>query len=77
VELLSSVYRNDLCNQALELAGFSALRPERHPFALADGRRFDQDDPLAYLKELPFATPSAVEPITLPGPAMTSPVAAR
>jgi nitrate/nitrite transport system ATP-binding protein len=77
VELLSSVYRNDLCTQALEQAGFSALRPERHPFALADGRSFDQDDPLAYLRELPFAASSAVEPITLPAPAMTSPVAAR
>ena len=27
VELLSQVYRNDLCNRALELAGFAALRP--------------------------------------------------
>jgi nitrate/nitrite transport system ATP-binding protein len=77
VELLSSVYRNDLCNQALERAGFTALRPDRHPFALADGRHFDQDDPLAYLSELPFGVTSAVEPVTLPTPVATSPVAAR
>ncbi len=77
VELLSQVYRNDLCNRALELAGYPALRPERQPFALADGRSFDQDDPLAYLRDLPFSAAVAVEPISLPPPAAPRTIAAR
>jgi hypothetical protein len=77
VELLSQVYRNDLCNRALELAGYPALRPERQPFALADGRSFDQDDPLAYLRDLPFSAAVAVEPVSLPPPAAPRTLAAR
>ena len=76
-ELLTSVYRNDLCSQALEQAGFPALHPDRRPFPLADGRLFDQDDPIAYLRELPFAVASAVEPVNLPAPAASRSVAAR
>jgi nitrate/nitrite transport system ATP-binding protein len=77
VELLSQVYRNDLCNRALELAGYPALRPERQPFVLADGRSFDQDDPLAYLRDLPFSAAVAVEPISLPPPAAPRTITAR
>jgi nitrate/nitrite transport system ATP-binding protein len=77
VELLSQVYRNDLCNRALEQAGFAALRPERQPFALADGRAFDQDEPLAYLRALPFSTATAVEAVSLPTAGMPRPLAAR
>ena len=74
VELLSQVYRNDLCNRALERAGFAALRPERQPFRLADGLAFDQDDPLAYLRALPFSAATATEPVPV---ALPSGAAAR
>jgi nitrate/nitrite transport system ATP-binding protein len=53
VELLSQVYRPDLCERALEQAGYAVLRPDRRPFTLADGIAFDQDDPLGYLRRLP------------------------
>jgi nitrate/nitrite transport system ATP-binding protein len=66
VEILSRVYRSDLCAAALEQAGFPALPMERKPFALADGLRFDQDDPLAYLRALPFAGQPVVAPLPLP-----------
>ena len=69
VELLSQVYRNDLCNRALEQAGFAALRPERQPFLLADGLAFDQDDPLAYLSALPFSAATATDAVPLPSAA--------
>ena len=77
LELLSQVYRNDLCNRALEQAGFAALRPERAPFALTDGLPFDQDDPLAYLRQQPFSSAAAVEAVTLPTTAALRPLAAR
>ena len=66
MELLSRVYRSDLCAAALERAGFPALPTDRKPFALADGLRFDQDDPLAYLKSLPFAGQPVVASLLLP-----------
>ncbi|MEY3963467.1 MAG: hypothetical protein RLZZ106_722 [Cyanobacteriota bacterium] len=66
LELLSQVYRNDLCSSALESAGFAALRPDRQPFALADGVVFDQDNPLAYLQQLPLSRHGAVEAVPLP-----------
>ncbi|MFM9109048.1 MAG: nitrate ABC transporter ATP-binding protein, partial [Prochlorococcaceae cyanobacterium] len=53
LELLGQVYRPDLCDLALQRAGYPVLRPDRQPFALADGLAFDQDDPLAYLRALP------------------------
>ncbi|MEN9495559.1 MAG: ATP-binding cassette domain-containing protein [Synechococcaceae bacterium WB4_1_0192] len=77
LELLSQVYRNDLCDQALELAGFAALRPERQPIAMADGRPFDQDDPLTYLRGQPFSGAAAVDTVTLPPAAASRPLAAR
>ena len=67
-ELLSQVYRPDLCDAALEMAGFAALRPDRHAFALADGLPFDQDEPLAYLQSLPDSPRPGVAPVPLPGP---------
>jgi nitrate/nitrite transport system ATP-binding protein len=67
-ELLSQVYRPDLCDAALEMAGFAALRPDRHAFALADGIPFDQDEPLAYLQSLPDSPRPGVAPVPLPGP---------
>jgi len=66
VELLSRVYRSDLCASALERAGFPALPTDRKPFALADGLSFDQDDPLAYLKALPFTGQPVVASLPLP-----------
>ena len=65
LELLGQVYRNDLCNAALEQAGLPALRPERQPIPLACGLAFDQDDPIAYLQQLPFnrGTAEAVVPV--------------
>ncbi|MFZ9463304.1 MAG: ABC transporter substrate-binding protein, partial [Vulcanococcus sp.] len=77
LELLSQVYRNDLCDQALELAGFAALRPERQPIAMAEGRPFDQDDPLTYLRGQPFSGAAAVDTVTLPPAAASRPLAAR
>ncbi len=77
VELLSQVYRNDLCSRALELAGFASLRPERQPFTLSDGCSFDQDDPLSYLRELPFSTPAVVEAVNLPATGNVHSLAAR
>jgi nitrate/nitrite transport system ATP-binding protein len=76
LELLSQVYRPDLCDRALALAGYPTLRPDRHPFCLADGIPFDQDDPLAYLKALPGAPVPPIAPIPLPSlsaPALLSP----
>ncbi len=72
-ELLTQVCRLDLCDAALERAGYPALRPDRHPFALADGRRFDQDEPLAYLASLPFAAETRLEEIDLPPTSRTKP----
>ena len=66
LELLSQVYRPDLCEAALVQAGFAPLRPERQPFALADGIRFDQDDPLAYLRALPDGRTPTQQPVPLP-----------
>jgi nitrate/nitrite transport system ATP-binding protein len=66
LELLGQIYRPDLCDRALALAGYPSLRPDRHPFCLADDIPFDQDDPLAYLKALPGAPEPRVAPIPLP-----------
>jgi nitrate/nitrite transport system ATP-binding protein len=66
LELLSQIYRPDLCDRALALAGYPNLRPDRHPFRLADDIPFDQDDPLAYLKALPGAPEPPVAQIPLP-----------
>jgi len=65
LELLSQVYRQEICDQALVRAGCAALRAERRPFPLADGQTFDQDDPLAYLKALPFSSAVRLEPAPL------------
>ncbi len=66
LELLSQIYRPDLCDRALALAGYPSLRPDRHPFRLADDIPFDQDDPLSYLKALPGAPEPPVAQIPLP-----------
>ena len=65
LELLGQVYRNDLCNAALEQVGLPALRPERQPLPMACGLPFDQDDPIGYLAQLPFShtTTQAVVPL--------------
>jgi nitrate/nitrite transport system ATP-binding protein len=70
LELLSQVYRPDLCDRALEIAGYPVLRPDRHPFTLADGIPFNQDDPLAYLRTLPGRPEPAVAPAPLPQSAL-------
>jgi nitrate/nitrite transport system ATP-binding protein len=66
VELLARVYRPDLCDRALEQAGYAALRPDRRPFRLADGIAFDQDDPLGYLRLMPGSPQPPQAPIPLP-----------
>jgi nitrate/nitrite transport system ATP-binding protein len=66
LELLGQVYRPDLCDRALAAAGYPSLRPDRHPFRLADDLPFDQDNPLDYLKALPGAPEPPVAPIPLP-----------
>jgi nitrate/nitrite transport system ATP-binding protein len=77
-ELLSQVYRPDLCDRALEQAGYPALRPDRHPFTLADGIPFNQDEPLAYLRSLPGGPEPIVAPATLPeSPFLSAPPALR
>ena len=65
VELLAQVYRPELCEAALAKAGYAVLRPDRRPFALADGIAFDQDDPLGYLRSLPGSPqpPQAAVPL--------------
>ena len=68
LELLAQVYRPDLCDRALARAGYAALRPDRHPFLLADGIAFDQDTPLDYLRSLPDATQPPLASVTLPPP---------
>ena len=65
VELLSSIYRTDLFNRAVERAGLALLQPSRVPFLLADGLAFDQDDPLAYLASLGVPAPLQA-PLPLP-----------
>jgi nitrate/nitrite transport system ATP-binding protein len=76
LELLAQVYRPDLCDRALEVAGYPVLRPDRHPFTLADGIPFNQDDPLAYLRALPGSPEPPVAPVTLPqSPLLPSPPA--
>ena len=66
LELLAQVYRPDLCDRALARAGYAALRPDRHPFLLADGIAFDQDTPLDYLRSLPDATQPPLAGVSLP-----------
>ncbi|MEB3334230.1 MAG: nitrate ABC transporter ATP-binding protein [Cyanobacteriota bacterium] len=66
LELLSQVYRPDLCDRALEAAGYPVLRPDRHAFTLTDGIPFHQDDPLAYLRALPGSPEPPVAPVALP-----------
>ncbi len=73
LELLSQVYRPDLCDRALERAGYPVLRPDRHPFTLADGIPFNQDDPLAYLRALPGSPEPPVRPVSLPESPLLSP----
>jgi hypothetical protein len=77
LELLSQVYRSDLCSRAIERAGFADLRPERAPFALADGVAFDQDNPLDYLNQLPYCRATALESIQLPTGSSPRPIAAH
>jgi nitrate/nitrite transport system ATP-binding protein len=77
LELLSQVYRSDLCSRALERAGFADLRPERQPFVLADGVAFDQDNPLDYLKQQPYCRTTALESIPLPTGSSPRPIAAH
>jgi hypothetical protein len=77
LEVLSQVYRSDLCSRALERAGFADLRPERQPFALADGLAFDQDNPLDYLKQQPYSRATALESIPLPTGSSSRPLAAH
>jgi nitrate/nitrite transport system ATP-binding protein len=78
-ELLGQVYRTDLCEQAQTLAGYPSLRPDRHPFLLADGIAFDQDDPLAYLRCLPDAAQPPQASVAMPpvagAPAIATPPA--
>ncbi len=76
LELLSQTYRGDLYEAAMAQAGLPCLWPERQPFALADGRRFDQDAPLRYLDGLPCSATPTVEPVTLPPAASPRPLAA-
>jgi nitrate/nitrite transport system ATP-binding protein len=73
LELLSQVYRPDLCDRALARAGYAALRPERHPFLLADGIAFDQDTPLDYLRSLPDGAQPPLASVTLPPSAVPVP----
>ena len=68
LELLAQVYRPDLCDRALARAGSVALRPDRHPFLLADGIAFDPDTPLDYLRSLPDAAQPPLASVTLPPP---------
>ena len=72
VELLAQAYRPDLCDRALERAGYAALRPDRRPFTLADGIAFDQDDPLGYLRHLPGSPQPPQAPVPLPAAAVPS-----
>ena len=72
VELLAQVYRPDLCDKALQAAGYPVLRPDRHPFALVDGIPFDQDDPLAYLRALPGSPTPPLALIPFPGDGATA-----
>lgn len=74
VELLSQVYRSDLCMRALEAAGFAALRADRRPIRLADGLAFDQDAPIRYVMQLPFSQMPAFAAIPLPSGASPSTV---
>jgi len=71
LEILSQVYRPDLCEQAQERAGFAALPLPRRRFALADGIPFDQDAPLAYLSALPGSPMPLVQALMLSGAADT------
>jgi nitrate/nitrite transport system ATP-binding protein len=66
LELLAQVYRPDLCDRALEAAGYPVQRPDRHAFTLADGIPFQQDDPLAYLRALPGSPEPPMAPVALP-----------
>jgi nitrate/nitrite transport system ATP-binding protein len=66
LELLAQVYRPDLCDRALEAAGYPVQRPDRHAFTLADGIPFQQDDPLAYLRALPGSPEPPLAPVALP-----------
>jgi len=68
LEILSQVYRPELYQRALELAGFAALPLSRRTFRLADGITFDQDDPLGYLQALPGRPAPPVRPLTLSPP---------
>ncbi len=73
LEVIGQTYRLDLCDRALERAGYAALHPERAALVLADGIAFDQDDPLAYLRALPGHTQPPVTALNLPAPTTGSP----
>ena len=77
LELLGQVYRHDICDRALERAGYPVLHPERDAIALADGIVFDQDDPLGYLRTLPGACVPPVAPVHLPAATADRPLANR
>jgi nitrate/nitrite transport system ATP-binding protein len=74
VELLGQTYRPELHDQAMTLAGLAPLRPDRHPFTLADGIAFDQDDPLAYLLRLPGSPQPPQAAVPLPQARIPSPL---
>lgn len=65
-ELLESVYRHNLYEQIITGAGRSAIPRRRAPFLLSDGIKFDQDNPIEYLAQLPDAVTPEQSTITLP-----------
>ena len=76
-ELLAQIYRTDLCDRALARAGYPALRADRHPFKLADGIAFDQDDPLGYLQALPGGAEPLIAQVELPPVLSSTPSAGK
>jgi nitrate/nitrite transport system ATP-binding protein len=76
-ELLAQTYRTDLCDRALAGAGYPPLRADRHPFRLADGIAFDQDDPLAYLQALPGGAEPLIAQLELPPVLSSAPSSGR
>ena len=54
-ELLDRVYDRRLFLEACELVGINDQEPSKRVYELANGEYFNVDDPIGYLKNLPFS----------------------
>ena len=65
LEILERVRRLDLFGEAARQLGWPDVEPDPIPFALFDGLRFDPNDPIGYLEQLPCKRSIEIQEIRL------------